>query len=109
MDDTRAFLAELERIELDAIAENENIVPSGERACPICGNTMEVEQMSGVNIDVCAKHGVWLDRGELPQILDNHVSGTGQRLREQAVAIRKAKHDGKMSHMIFGIWSFLWD
>ncbi len=109
MDEARAFLAELERTELDAIAENEKIVPSGERKCPICSEAMAVEQMSDVNIDVCPKHGVWLDRGELPRILRSNAQRNGQRILQHAAAVRKAKHDGKMSGVIFGIWCLLWD
>ncbi len=106
MDDTEAFLAELERTELEAIEENNEIVPSGERPCPICGNHMDVEQMSGVNVDVCAKHGVWLDRGELPRILG---SSAGLHRRKHADAIRRARQAGKTSGIIFGVWSLLFD
>jgi Zn-finger nucleic acid-binding protein len=106
MDKTEAFLAELERSELEAIAENDEIVPSGERPCPICGSHMDVEQMSGVNVDVCAKHGVWLDRGELPRIL---ATSNASVRRRHADAIRKARRDGKKSGVIFGVWSLLLD
>lgn len=106
MDETEAFLAELERSELELLECNNEIVPGGERACPICGEHMDVEQMSGVNVDVCASHGLRLDRGELPRILSNSNAGVRRR---HADSIRKAKWEGKPSALIFGVWSLLGD
>jgi len=59
-----------------------------------------------VNVDVCAEHGVWLDRGELPHILS--LSNTEVR-RHQGEAIRKTKNEGKWSGVILGVWSLLSD
>ena len=106
MDEIEAFLAELERSELEAVEKNNEIVPSGERPCPICGKHMDVEQMSEVDVDVCAKHGVWLDRGELPRILGRHAASVR---RKHAETIRKASRKGKESGVIFGVWSLLFD
>jgi Zn-finger nucleic acid-binding protein len=47
--------------------------------CPQCGRLMNRKnfaQSSGVVLDVCATHGVWLDRGELERVL-GFVSGGG--------------------------------
>jgi Zn-finger nucleic acid-binding protein len=60
--------------------------------CPRCNRLMNRKnfaQSSGVVLDVCAKHGVWLDRGELERVL-GFVSGGGlsrarKREREQLV------------------------
>lgn len=41
--------------------------------CPICTEIMlrkNFGRSSGVIIDVCTKHGVWFDRGELPRVLE---------------------------------------
>ena len=41
-------------------------------ACPVCRDMMtrrNFGRSSGVIIDVCSKHGVWFDRGELPRVL----------------------------------------
>jgi len=41
--------------------------------CPLCAEIMlrkNFGRSSGVIIDVCTKHGVWFDRGELPRVLD---------------------------------------
>ena len=40
--------------------------------CPVCQRTMNRKNFgrtSGVIVDVCAEHGTWFDRGELPRIL----------------------------------------
>jgi Zn-finger nucleic acid-binding protein len=56
--------------------------------CPRCDKLMNRKnfaQSSGVVLDVCAKHGVWLDRGELERVL-GFVAGGGlarARAREQ--------------------------
>lgn len=42
--------------------------------CPTCGDAMERLEfgvMTRVIIDVCAKHGVWLDAGELERIIES--------------------------------------
>jgi Zn-finger nucleic acid-binding protein len=47
--------------------------------CPECGQLMNRKnfaQSSGVILDVCAKDGIWLDRGELERVL-GFVSGGG--------------------------------
>src|SRR4030042_3627503 len=46
--------------------ENRMYVP-----CPKCGTVMNrknFKRISGIIIDICPKHGVWLDHGELEQI-----------------------------------------
>ncbi len=42
----------------------------GERPCPVCGMQMKVVEYasSGIAIDECIDHGVWLDEGELQRI-----------------------------------------
>jgi Zn-finger nucleic acid-binding protein len=43
----------------------------GQRTCPTCGTLMGKRVFayeSGVPIDVCEQHGVWLDHGELERI-----------------------------------------
>lgn len=39
---------------------------SGEASCPACGALMEAQGgATGITVDVCARHGLWLDAGEL--------------------------------------------
>lgn len=44
---------------------------SGPAPCPACREVMEVQSgaSTGVTLDVCARHGVWLDAGELGALL----------------------------------------
>jgi len=44
-----------------------------ETSCPYCHGLMErvrFAQKASILVDVCPKHGVWLDAGELPHLLD---------------------------------------
>ena len=46
--------------------------------CPICQETMAVvnyKKQSGVIIDICEEHGIWLDGGELQQIVEWYAVG----------------------------------
>lgn len=48
------------------------------RRCPVCKKMMDrknYRRRSGVILDVCAEHGVWLDPGELRQIMEWVKSG----------------------------------
>jgi Zn-finger nucleic acid-binding protein len=50
--------------------------------CPICRDLMlrrNFGQVSGVVVDVCAKHGTWFDIGELAHILEFVGDGGLQR------------------------------
>jgi hypothetical protein len=40
--------------------------------------------MSGVIVDICSKHGVWFDSGELPRVLEFVENGGLARARERA-------------------------
>jgi Zn-finger nucleic acid-binding protein len=56
--------------------------------CPHCAATMErarFAQKASVVIDVCPKHGVWLDAGELPQLLE-HVRRSAEGTPEPDAA-----------------------
>ena len=41
-------------------------------ACPICKKNMKEEKRDGVTIDICPEHGVWLDKGELHELIENN-------------------------------------
>ncbi|GAG20482.1 unnamed protein product [marine sediment metagenome] len=103
-DEVLQFLADIENDQ--SFSENEQVVPHGERPCPICGEMMQVEVEHGVNIDACDQHGIWLDRDELPAIISKIRSGA--RLKRQRL-VRQARTDGKKSGVIFGVWSLLFD
>ena len=40
-------------------------------ACPICNTEMQHADHSGVPIDVCPEHGIWLDKEELLKITES--------------------------------------
>lgn len=49
---------------------NDELVPAGERPCPICGVAMNVIDEHNIAVDICEQHGVWLDQGELTTLLE---------------------------------------
>jgi Zn-finger nucleic acid-binding protein len=61
--------------------------------CPNCGETLQVRERSGIEVDVCPVcRGVWLDRGELDKLIDRESryaqddgwDGDNSRQREPA-------------------------
>lgn len=55
------------------------------RKCPECSSIMQRKNYmnrSGVIMDVCIKHGVWLDAGELKQIQEWRALGGNERIKE---------------------------
>lgn len=67
------------------------------RRCPVCRKHMNRKnygRRSGVIMDECAEHGIWLDPGELRQIMEWVKSGGLKRAQEQqalsAVSVPKA-------------------
>jgi Zn-finger nucleic acid-binding protein len=67
-------------------------------ACPVCGAMMNRRNFgasSGVIIDVCAKHGTWLDPGELPRVLSFVEAGglARARRREEEAAVRREREE----------------
>ena len=85
---------------------NAEIVPEGNRQCPICNETMSIETEYGIQIDVCVQHGVWLDKVELGKIkgevLDTKSSS------EQYLA-EEARRDDKLRGIFFGWLSLSMD
>lgn len=62
----------LEPSPLQVPRQNPLSEPVRYRACPLCGDLMHRKNFggsSGVIIDICHRHGTWLDAGELPLIL----------------------------------------
>jgi Zn-finger nucleic acid-binding protein len=66
-------------------------------ACPVCSSLMNRRNfggISGVVVDVCAKHGTWFDAGELPRVLAFAESGGLARARARAAdERRRAVHE----------------
>jgi Zn-finger nucleic acid-binding protein len=66
--------------------------------CPVCATAMNRNNFggkSGVVVDVCPRHGVWFDPGELPRILDFVQAGGLERARQRAQQERKEHERGE--------------
>lgn len=61
------------------------------RPCPFCHTIMNRKNFgrsSGVVVDICSRHGVWFDAGELPRVIDFVRSG-GLVRAEQAERVER--------------------
>lgn len=78
------------------------------RACPACRVLMNRRNFggtSGVIVDICARHGLWFDRGELPRVLafvergglERERATIAENARQERAATRLAtlKSDGE--------------
>ena len=62
--------------------------------CPACGTLMNRNNFggnSGIVVDVCPRHGVWFDPGELPRILEFVQAGGLERARKRAAEQHKQR------------------
>ena len=58
--------------------------------CPVCESVMSrriFKRISGVLIDVCRQHGVWLDEGELEQIRSFVASGGVEEMLDKRMGM----------------------
>jgi Zn-finger nucleic acid-binding protein len=56
---------------------------------------------SGIVVDVCARHGVWFDTGELPKILAfTRAGGLERAKKRRAEAARQEEGRGNVALMI---------
>jgi Zn-finger nucleic acid-binding protein len=85
---------------------NSESVPEGQRPCPICGSPMRTAENRGVVIDVCDDHGVWLDRGELENLVARSKEKSREIFRKHA---HSAKRKGKLEYLFWGPLSLLVD
>ena len=72
------------------------------RKCPICRTLMNRKNFggrSGIIIDICKDHGIWLDRGELSALLEWKKAG-GEILKEKMEQKRakQLKHKAVQKH-----------
>ena len=84
----------------------EDEVREGSRPCPVCGAIMDIQVKRKTKIDVCLEHGIWLDKGELDEILKLVRSSMGRSRRS---ALRRARKDGAVKGALFGWWALLGD
>jgi len=93
----------------DAVRHSEENPPQkthGTLRSSVCGTSMPIEEVLGLTTNTCTEHGVWLDTGELPAIIDQVRSGTR---RAASHAIAEANARGKGSGIFFGAFSPLFD
>ncbi|MEM7164976.1 MAG: zf-TFIIB domain-containing protein [Planctomycetota bacterium] len=82
---------------------NEAVRPGSERSCPVCAEVLVPGDRFQVHFEYCEAHGVWLDDGELEQLLRWTTAGAKVRRRE---LLRKAKTRGRMSGLFLGLMAF---
>lgn len=111
MHDDRDDLADaLHGLADDLPARDADAPVHGQRACPICGQLMLVEQLSAVEIDTCPSHGIWLDHDELASVLSTTTKHAPRPSRRRTIELmRQAKREGKVSGALLGFWSLLLD
>jgi hypothetical protein len=76
---------------------NADLVAEGSRPCPICSKAMETQRRRDAAIDVCADHGIWLDRQELERMLLLRAKAAGAR-------IRKARAEARLARLYWMLW-----
>jgi len=81
----------IDLIKLSQITENpRHIDIIVYKKCPICNKHMHrknYKKRSGVITDICSQHGVWLDSGELRQILEWTKTGGEERIKQEKSSI----------------------
>lgn len=63
---------------------------SPRRACPHCGEPMDLAWIDFLQLDQCAEHGVWLDAGELDEALTS--AGPNQELKDLVERLQRRNH-----------------
>lgn len=101
---------QVDRVRLDEIARGGSAAPASARyyACPVCRtamNRVNFGARSGVVVDQCPRHGMWLEGGELRRLLEWKKAG-GQildqrrkveRLEEELRAERRRTRDASLA------------
>ena len=74
---------------------NREVVPEGQRQCPICHELMTSVHEKGVLIDLCEEHGMWLDKDELRAIVRrSQESETDAELKAKIAAEKETPGGG---------------
>lgn len=69
------------------------------RMCPICDNMMQrinYRAVSGVVVDRCLRHGVWLDGGELRQLFEWKKAGGSEKKENKPLLNSQSSSKGYM-------------
>ena len=76
--------------------------------CPSCSRPMEMQTQEGVSIEVCLVHGIWLDAGELEEIIGKITARHAlhaDRLVEKAKRRTRAQAMRSVSDMMSAWWA----
>lgn len=97
LDTTVNNVVEINNLGLKAINEKRepDLYPVSYIKCPVCGQLMHrinYGAKSGVIVDSCKSHGIWLDGGELRQLLEWTKLG-GQLLEQKRQAQRQMEEE----------------
>jgi Zn-finger nucleic acid-binding protein len=87
-----------------AVPAVERAPAGGRRSCPVCDAAMKAEAVDDVVVDTCEQHGVWLDAGELQQMIDRVRAHVRNRVASAAAAARR---QGVVEANIFGLFAYL--
>src|SRR5687768_14099870 len=76
------YFADQSRKQIEKLkARHAESVAAGSANCPRCGTALEILERNGVALDSCPKgHGLWLDSGELEQIMQRQGDGWLSRI-----------------------------
>jgi len=75
------------------------------RKCPICATTMRrlnYRAVSGVVIDRCSQHGIWLDGGELQQLFEWRGVGGGAQKDARTIRTQQPKPPKTGGNYMYG-------
>ncbi|HWN66096.1 MAG TPA: zf-TFIIB domain-containing protein [Haliangium sp.] len=66
--------------------------PGGYLACPRCDEIMarrNFGRTSGILVDTCKKHGIWLDRGELRRVVEHLAERAPESIDDASAPARR--------------------
>jgi Zn-finger nucleic acid-binding protein len=62
--------------------------------CPVCTGEMSKRSSWEVEIDLCAQHGIWLDKGELARIIESFAEQDRQSLDSGGGDRQQGRYEG---------------
>ncbi len=83
---------------------NAEVVPEGQRPCPICQVVMAQETQHNIVVDVCEAHGVWMDKDEMSKMLA--MLETKYLVRRRR-AVASARRQGQLRGIMYPFWFLL--
>lgn len=102
------------RVDHDRLLDlNQNAYLAGEKVtyikCPVCSEVMNRRDFgvdSGVVVDSCRHHGLWVDGGEFRRLLEWRRAG-GQLHHEAVMAERQKRREERQEEDRGEVWNFV--